>query len=175
MNRTLLVFCILALAAPAHADSLKLTVGHMCCGGCRAAATAGVKTVAWADNVAIDGDAITVTAKAGQKIELVSLMDALNKAGFPAMEIQASGPVTLTMGHLCCGSCAADLKTKLGAVRSQVLDRDNVKIDVAAKTLTIQPMSGQTMNLVPILQQLQRDGFSASSCSLIGPAATAAK
>jgi len=68
---------LLAASAALAADSVKVTVGHMCCGGCKASATAGIKTVAWADSVAIDGTACTITAKSGEKCDVVSLRDAL--------------------------------------------------------------------------------------------------
>src|SRR2546423_10639844 len=117
---------LLAASAALGGDSVKVSVGHMCCGGCKAAATAGIKTVAWADDVAIDGTTCTVTAKSGEKCDVVSLRDALAKCGFPAKEIMVSGPVTLNVAHLCCAGCANDLKAKLGAVRSDVLDKDKI-------------------------------------------------
>src|SRR5437016_3000921 len=120
---------LFAASAALAADSVKVAVGHMCCGGCKAAATAGIKTVSWADDVAIDGTTCTVTAKAGEKCDVVSLRDALSKCGFPAKEIMVTGPVTVNVAHMCCGGCAADLKAKLGEVRSTVLDKDKIVVD----------------------------------------------
>src|ERR1041384_6044846 len=88
MKRLLMAVCFLvATSGAALADSVKATVGHMCCGGCKAAAMNGLKAVSWAENTSIEGTTLTVTAKSGQKVEIVSLVDALSKAGFPATEI----------------------------------------------------------------------------------------
>jgi len=165
--RTLLTAAGLLLAvSAAKADSIKVKVGHMCCGACKAAATAGLKNVAWADSTSIDMDTVTVNAKDGQKVEIVSLLEALVKCGFPATEIQANGPVTLKMAHLCCGSCVADLRKKVADVRSMTLDKDSIKIDQSSQTMVLQPMVGQTLNIVPLLSQIQRTGFSASTCTM---------
>src|SRR6185369_14220561 len=118
------------------------TVGHMCCGSCKTAATAGLKTVPWADSVTIDGTVATVVAKADQKVDVIALRDALAKAGFPAKEIMVSGPVTLTVAHMCCAGCANELKAGMAQVRSAILDKDRVTVDQAAKTVTVQPMAG---------------------------------
>jgi copper chaperone CopZ len=168
MKPLMLAAClVIAAICSATADSVKVTVGHMCCGACKAAATAGVKNVAWADTVAIEGTVVTVTAKSGMKVDLVSLSDALNKCGFPAMEITTASPVTLTLAHLCCGGCVNDLKAKVANIRSQVLDKENVKVDQAAKTVTFQPLAGKELNVVSLLTQLQRQGFSASACTIV--------
>ena len=167
---------LLATTSAFAAETVKATVGHMCCGGCKSTATKGVQAVAWVDNVAIDDDKnITVTATVDQKVDLVSLMDALNKAGFPARDIEASGPVTLSVAHLCCGSCVNDLKTKLGEVRSQVLDKDKIVVDQNAKTVTLQPVAGKTMNIVPLLRQMANAGFGASKCTMAAGAAATTK
>jgi copper chaperone CopZ len=157
------------------AESLKATVGHMCCGGCKAAATAPVKALDWVDTVAIDGDVVTVTAKADQKVDLVALTNALNKGGFPAREIMVSGPVTFTAAHLCCAGCVNDLKTKMAAVRSELLDKEKIVIDGTAKTITLQPVAGKSMNIVPIISQMARAGFSASKATVSAAAAAATK
>jgi len=146
----------------------------MCCGGCKAAATAGLKSLAWAENITIEDTTITVTAKEGQQADAISLMEALNKAGFPAMSIMTSGPITLTINHLCCGACVNDLKAKLADFNSRQLDKESIKVDQATKTVTLRPVAGQSMNVVAILNQLQRRGFSASKC-IMGPAASADK
>ena len=73
------------------AESIKATVGHMCCGGCKSAASSAVKELKWVDAVAIDNDVLTVTAKGDQKVDLVTLTDALQKSGFPARPNPAAG------------------------------------------------------------------------------------
>ncbi len=167
MKKALFAAAFVFASSCALAESVKVTVGHMCCGGCKAAATAGLKSVAWSDNVTIEDKVITVNAKAGMKTDVISLMDALNRAGFPASEINTTAPVTLTVAHLCCGACVGDLKTKIAALRGNTLDKDNVKIDQAAKTLTIQPAAGMTLNVVPIISQLNRQGFSFTSATVV--------
>ncbi len=173
MNRFLAGAAMLLLATTAFAaETVKVTVGHLCCGSCKAAATTGLKTVPWADSVTIEGTVATVVAKGDQKVDVVSLRDALAKAGFPAKEIMVSGPVTLTVAHMCCAGCANDLKAKMAESRSKILDKDNVKIDQAAKTITIQPMAGQSMNIIPLLHQMENAGFSASKCTITTASAT---
>lgn len=175
MRLVLAAGLILAGTSAMAADSVKVTVGHMCCGACKASATNGLKGVTWADTVAIDGDAITVTAKAGQKIELVSLTDALNKCGFPAREITASGPVTMTLAHLCCGGCVNALKEKVAAFRGNTLDKDNVKIDLATRSVTFQPAAGQNINVAGLIRQLQTAGVYPTSCTMVVAAAAASR
>jgi copper chaperone CopZ len=163
MNRLVISGALLLMAVPAFAaDSVKVTVGHMCCGSCKTAATAGIKTLPFADTVTIDGAVATVTAKADQKVDVIALRDALSKAGFPAKEIMVSGPVTLTVAHMCCAGCANDLKAGMAQVRSARLDKDKVAVDQAAKTITVQPLAGMTMNLIPILHQMENAGYAAS-------------
>ena len=167
MNRFLAGAAMLLLTTTAFAaDTIKVTVGHMCCGGCKAAATAGIKTVPWADSVTIDGTVATVVAKGDQKVDVVSLRDALATAGFPAKEIMVSGPVTLTVAHMCCASCVNELKAGIAQLRSAVLDKEHVTVDQAAKTVTIQPMAGMSMNLVPVLRQIENAGYSATKATL---------
>jgi hypothetical protein len=156
------------------ADTLKAAVGHMCCGGCKAAAAAPVKALSFVENVAIENDVVTITAKGDQKIDLIAVTDALRKSGFPAKDIQVSGPVTLTAAHLCCPGCVADLKTKSAAIRSNLIDKDKIAIDGTAKTITVQPMAGKTMNIVTIITQLERAGFSAAKGTIAAGAAAAA-
>jgi copper chaperone CopZ len=174
MKKLLWAAGMLLAASSAHAaDSIKVTVGHMCCGGCQAAATAGLKKLEWADNIAIDGTTLTVTAKGDQKVDVVGLLDALRKTGFPAREITAPGPVSITMAHMCCGGCVADLKGKIAEFRSEVLDKDNVKIDLPTRTVTLQPAAGKSLNVVMLLMQLERAGWSASKCMIAGAAQSA--
>ena len=155
------------------AESIKAKVGHMCCGACKNAASKSVQAVTWVDNVAIDNDVVTITAKADQKVDLVAVVDALRKSGFPAKEIMVSGPVTMTAAHLCCPGCVNDAKTKISEVRSDVLDKDKVVIDATAKTITVQPKAGMSMNIVAIINQMERAGFSASKATVAAAATTA--
>jgi len=166
MNRSAIAAAIsaamlLAATSAFAADSIKVTVGHMCCGSCKAAATAGIKTLPFADSVTIDGTVATITAKADQKVDVIALRDALSKAGFPAKEIMVSTPVTLTVAHMCCAGCANELKTGMAQVRSNLLDKEHITVDQAAKTVTIQPVAGMSMNLIPILRQMENAGYSA--------------
>ena len=48
------------------------------------------------------------------------------------------------------------------------------EIDQASKTVILQPAAGKELNLVTLLTQLQRTGFSASSC-LVGTTVASAK
>lgn len=159
------------------AESVKVAVGHMCCGSCKASATKGVTAVAWVDKVDIDMDNVTVTAKGDQKVDLVSLMDALNKAGFPAKDIQVSGPVTFTVAHMCCGGCVNDLKTKLNAINTMrlALDKDKIVIDDKAKTVTLQPEAGKSFNVVVVMNRMANTGFAACKATIAAAAVTATK
>jgi copper chaperone CopZ len=175
--KTLWAFCALIIPAGTAlaADSVKVTVGHMCCGSCKAAATAGIKTVPFADSVTIDGTVATVTAKPDQKVDLIALRDAMSKSGFPAKEIMVSGPVTLSVAHMCCAGCANDLKAAMAQVRSNVLDKDKVMVDQAAKTLTIQPIAGMSMNIIPVLRQMESAGYGASKATMATARSSAAR
>jgi copper chaperone CopZ len=176
MKKFLLAAVLTLGASSAYAaESIKATVGHMCCGACKNAASTGVKTLDWVDTVAIDGDVVTVTAKADQKADLVSLSAALRKSGFPAREVTTSGPVTFTVAHLCCPGCVNDLKTKLGNIQTMrlALDKDKIVVDATAKTVTLQPTAGQSFNVVALLAQMERAGFSPSKGSLTAAATTA--
>ncbi len=170
MNKFLLSGALLLIAGSAFAgraaESAKAKVGHMCCGSCKAGATAGMKKLEWVDTVEVTDDSVSVTAKAGQSVDLVSFMDGLNKAGFPANNITVNGPVTLSIAHLCCGKCTAGLTTALAESRSMVLDKDKTKIDQAAKTCVIAPQAGKEMNIIPILRSIERAGYGASKASV---------
>lgn len=173
MKKLLFGAAFLLLASSAFAaETIKATVGHMCCGSCKASATAGVKTLDWVNDVAIDGTTMTVTAKDGQRVDVAALLDALRKTGFPANEVMVSGPVTMTVGHMCCQGCVNDLKGKLGEIKSNRLDKANVRIDLPSKTVVLAPVAGQTMNLIPILHQMDDAGFAAVKCTIGTAAAT---
>lgn len=167
---------LLTTASAFAAETLKVTVGHMCCGACKTAATSGLKKLDWlAEGTAIDGTTITVTAKAGQAIDLIALTDALRTGGFPAKEINISSPVTLTVTHLCCASCTSALKANLAEIKSKVLDKDKIKIDANAKTVTLQPVAGSSLNMVAVLRQLEGAGVSATKAVVSVPAPAAQK
>jgi copper chaperone CopZ len=169
MKRGIVTIALLLVSAAAFAaEPLKVTVGHLCCGGCKTAATAGLKSVSWIDTSTTEGsDTIVVTPKKDQKVDLISLVEALNKSGFPARQINVSTPVVMSIAHLCCGGCVNDLKTKIGNVNSEVLDKANVKVDATAKTLTLQPVAGKMLNVASILRSLQNQGFYPSSVSIV--------
>jgi len=162
---------LLAASSAFAAESVKATVGHMCCGSCKTSAMSGVKKLGWVADVSIDGTVLTVTAKDGQQADIAGLMDSLHACGFPAKEIRVSGPVTITVSHLCCGGCVADLKAAIANLRgnNNLVDKDTVKIDQASRTVVIKP-AGADMNIVPILHQIDIAGFSAEKCT-IGSAA----
>jgi copper chaperone CopZ len=163
MLRASLIAALLALTVAAQAETITAKVRHMCCGACKSAASAGLKDVAWASNVAIDADVVTVTVKDGEKADLVGLMDKLSKSGFPAIEITTDKPVTLTLAHLCCAGCANDLKAKVAEIRSDVLDKDKVVVDAGAKTVTLQPIAGKQLNIATLIRTIEaRTGFTPS-------------
>jgi len=165
--KTLLIAaaCLLMVSAFA-AESVKVTVGHVCCDGCANALIGGAKKAAWVETVTVKETTATITAKAGQHIELVSLFDGMTKAGMPPKEVLISGPVTLTIGHMCCGGCANALQTALGAVDVANFDKASVKVNLAAKTATFKPAAGKSINLVPVLTQMEKGGFSATKIVL---------
>lgn len=163
MRNALLGLILVCLPILGRAEEVKATVGHMCCAGCQSAATAGLKKLDWVENVSIDGKTVTVTAKAGQKADYAGILDALTKSGFPPAELSVNRPIVLTVAHLCCAGCVNDLKAKLPDLRNQALDKESVKVDEAAKTVTMAPLSGRSLNLVALLREFERrTGCSAS-------------
>jgi len=176
MKKTLFAAAfVLAASSAFAAETIKASVGHMCCGACKAGATKGLQSVAWIDGITIDNDVVTVTAKGDQKADLVSLTDALNKAGFPAREIMVSGPVTMNVAHLCCAGCVNDLKTKLVPNQRLAFDKDKLVVDAAAKTVTVQPEAGKTMNIVALMRVMANAGFAASKATVAAGATTSTK
>ncbi|MHB9131437.1 MAG: cation transporter [Armatimonadota bacterium] len=170
MLKFLAAFALLAAVSTSFAaTTITATVGHMCCGGCRNAATTGVKKLDWVDAVTINGTAVTVTAKAGQQVEVISLRDALNKAGFPANEMLVSEPVTLEIAHLCCGGCADAVKTALGKVTDANFDKGSITVDMKTKTAVVRPLAGKNMNLITILQQMEQGATSALKGTIGAP------
>jgi copper chaperone CopZ len=131
-----------------------------------------VKQLAWVESASAEGANLTVVSKSGQSADVVSLLTTLRKAGFPAMELIVTGPLTITMPHLCCPSCTNDLKAKLEGLRSMALDKENIKIDQAARTVTLQPRAGGRLNLVQVLTQLERAGWSAEKITIAAQTAS---
>lgn len=162
-SAAMIAFLVACLPSLGRAEEVKATVGHMCCAGCQAAATAGLKKLEWVENVTIDGKTVSVSAKAGQKADYAGIIDALTKSGFPPAELTVNKPIVLTVAHLCCAGCVNDLKAKLPDLRNPALDKASVKVDEAAKTVTMAPLAGQALNLVALLREFERrTGCSAS-------------
>src|SRR5438067_786192 len=131
MKTAILSAALMACAAGAFAASaVTAGVGHMCCGKCKAVATAGLAKVA--DGVSIDQDNITLTPKGD---DLLPSLEALRKSGFPAKTLLVSGPVTLGVAHLCCGGCRAGLAKALKEANVAALDPDSIKIADDSVTL----------------------------------------
>ncbi|MHB9022680.1 MAG: hypothetical protein ACYC7E_00685 [Armatimonadota bacterium] len=163
MRAFVISLCLLCGIVAFAADSVKVVVGHQCCTGCATALIAGAKKSGWVDTVKVNGTTATITAKANQPIEFISLLDAMTKAGFPPSEVLVEAPLMLSIAHLCCGGCANALKQTL--VKSTVanLDVQHVTVDLATQTATVQPMTGKPLNLVELLRQMGQGGFSAST------------
>jgi len=167
---------LLACTAAYAAETVKAEVGHMCCGHCKSDAMAGVKNLSWVGDVSIDGTTITVTAKDGSHADIASLMTGLRSCGFPAKAINVSGPVTLTISHMCCPNCVAGLKAAMDGLNdNRHVDKAAVKIDLASKTMTIQPTAGESVNLAMVLRSVENAGFSTDKCTLGAAAATTTK
>jgi hypothetical protein len=156
LRNALVSVAILACCATANASSkVTVAVGHMCCGGCKAAATQGLAKVA--DGVVIENDNITLTPK-GE--DLLPSLDALRKSGFPAKSLEVSGPVTLGVAHLCCGRCQSGLAKALADAKVASLDPDSIKIGEDSVTLKAKP--GMKLDLVPLIAGMEKGGFSPS-------------
>ena len=141
-------------------------VGHMCCGKCQAAAKASLTKVSSA--VSIEGTNVTVTLN---NTDLVPVLDALRKGGFPANKIDAgSNSVTLGVAHLCCGSCKSGLASALKGSKVDALDMDAIAI--GEDSVTIKAKSGQTLDLVPVLAAMEKGGFSAKSLTIASKTAS---
>jgi hypothetical protein len=158
----LLVLCLCLGAFAFAADTVKVVVGHQCCAACVTALVEGVKETAWVDTVNVTDTTATITPKADQAVEFVSLWDNLRKAGFPPKDIPIAAPITLTIGHLCCGACVAGLKKALDTKAITNLDRTSIAIDMGTQTVTLKPLDGKTMNLVQLVYQMEQGGFSAT-------------
>lgn len=158
-------------ASASFADPVLVKVGHMCCGKCQAAASAGAKSVAWVESVSIQGTTVAVSPKAGEQVELVSLIQGMRKTGMSPTEVTVSAPVTVVVGHMCCGGCAADLKSKLSQSKIPGLDTDAISTEVANRSVTLKPTAGHTLNVVAVLREIEAAGFAPQSCTLAGATA----
>ena len=160
LNSALLSAALLIVASGAFAAArVTVGVGHMCCGRCKSAATEGLSKVA--DNISIDGTNITMTLK---EDNLVPALDALRKAGFPASKLEVSGPVTMSIAHLCCGGCKVGLTKSLAGPKVEGLDPDSIK--VGEDSLTVQAKAGMKLDMVPLLAAIEKGGFSPSKITL---------
>ncbi|HLK55078.1 MAG TPA: hypothetical protein VKU00_00850 [Chthonomonadaceae bacterium] len=169
MKTALLSMAALALCASVALADTKLTVGvgHMCCGHCKANATEGISKVA--GDINIDGNTITMTAKGD---DIVPVLNALRKSGFPANKINAgNAPVTIAVGHLCCGKCVNGLKEALNAAKLEDADMDSLKIEDGK--MVIKAKEGKSLDLFPVLLAMEKGGFSADKIMLSGAAVVA--
>ncbi|HEV2471482.1 MAG TPA: hypothetical protein VGS41_02385 [Chthonomonadales bacterium] len=160
----------LAIGAARADTTITVGVGHMCCGGCRAAAKAALQSVA--KSVQIDGKTVTVTLTS-QDGNIVPALEALRKGGFPPTKVDAgAGPVTFGIAQLCCGTCKADLKAAL--TQTQIPQLDASAIQIGDNSVTLKAKAGSTLDIVPVMAAMEKGGFYASSIS-IGAAAASAK
>ena len=137
-------------------------VGHMCCGKCQAAAKASLTKVSSA--VSIEGSNVTVSL-ADSSTDLVPVLDALRKGGFPANKIDAgSNAVTVGVAHLCCGKCKAGLSGALKSSGVAALDTDGMTM--TEDSVTIKAKSGMSLDLIPVLVAMEKGGFSAKSITM---------
>ncbi|MGC8668980.1 MAG: heavy-metal-associated domain-containing protein [Chthonomonadales bacterium] len=171
MHRYVMVLGLVLASAFAEADSVAVKVGHMCCGKCQAAASAGAKSAPWVEGVSIQGTTVTVSPKAGEQVELVSLMQGMRKAGFPPAEVTVSGPITVAVAHMCCGGCASDLKAKLSQSKIPGLDTASIATDVSNRTVAVKPLAGHTLNAVAVLREIEAAGFGPQSCVIASSSA----
>ncbi len=131
MKRLRIAFTIATFTAAivAHADEVKLSNVHLCCGAC----VKGVEKVAAkvsGASVAIDKDAGTVVISSGNKAALQQTVDALVTAGYFGKSSDSSIKVATNTGakdgkvqslkvegvHLCCGKCVTAVQSALGKV-----------------------------------------------------------
>ncbi len=151
--------CLLFAAAACAAETVTVTAGHLCCGGCVAAFTAGAKQTDWVDTVKVTKTTAVITAKEGTTVELAALLDNLARAGLPANDVVMTTPVALTMGHLCCGGCAGALVDALKKADIRELDKAAITADLKTATVTLRPAAGQSLNLITALRVMQDAGF----------------
>ena len=141
---------------------LTVGVGHMCCDSCKTGAKSALAKVS--SDVAIDGKNVTVTMKQNAT-DIVPVLDALRKGGFPATSIDAgASPVTFKVAHMCCGKCVASIKTALADSKIEALDQDSIK--AGDGMLTLKAKDGMKLDLIPVMAALEKGGFSATSITL---------
>jgi copper chaperone CopZ len=168
LSTAALVLCATGVLAD---TKVTVGVGHMCCGSCRAAAKAALTKVS--SDVAIVDKDVTVTLKSSET-DIVPVLDALRKGGFPANRIDAGGgPVTIGVAHLCCGGCVNGLKKAMADAKLDNLDTDSLKI--ADGTMTVKAKDGKMLDLAPVLAAMEKGGFSASKITLGGSVAARPK
>ena len=131
MKRLRIAFSIATFTAAivAHADEVKLTNVHLCCGSC----VKGVeKVVAKVKGVTATADQTTstVTISSSSKAALQQTVDALVTAGYYGKSSDSSIKVAANTGaqdgkvqslkvegvHLCCGKCVTAVQGALGKV-----------------------------------------------------------
>ncbi len=143
-------------------------VGHMCCASCQTGAKAALAKVA--SDVSIDGHDVTMTLKDN---DLLPALTALRKGGFPANHLNVgSSTVTIAVAHLCCGKCNAGLQTALTEAKLDTLDTDAMKIGDG--NLVVKAKDGMKLDLVAVLDAMEKGGFSASKITM-GTATAAVK
>lgn len=148
MKRLRLVLAIATstVALALHADEVKLSNVHLCCGAC----VKGVEKVAAkvsGASVAIDKDAGTVVISSGNKAALQQTVDALVTAGYFGKSSDASIKVLTNTGakdgkvqslkvegvHLCCGKCVTAVQSALGkvaGVKANTVEKNAKTFDV---------------------------------------------
>ena len=150
---------LLCIGQAFAATTVTVGVGHMCCGNCKTSATQSLTKVA--ENVKIEGDTITLTPK-GE--DLLPVLEALRKGGFPAKTLSVTGSVTVGVSHLCCANCRSGLGEALAAGKLSALDPSATKISGA--TVVIKAKAGKTLDLMGVIAAMEAGGFSASKVTL---------
>lgn len=152
----------------ANADSkVTVGVGHMCCAKCQNAAKAGLAKVS--SNVSIEGSNVTVTL--ADNADIVPVLDALRKSGFPANKIDAgSNAVTVGVAHLCCGKCKNGLSAALKNSGVAALDTD--AMTMTDDSVTIKAKAGMSLDVAAVLVAMEKGGFSAKSLTMVSKTAS---
>src|SRR5205814_647620 len=72
-----------------------LGVAHLCCGGCKAGLAKALKEANVAaldpDSIKMGEDSVTLSAKAGMKLDLIPLIAGMEKGGFSPSKITVGG------------------------------------------------------------------------------------
>lgn len=143
MKRLRIAFTVAAFTAAiaVHADEVKLSNVHLCCGAC----VKGVEKVAAkvsGASVTIDKDAGTVAISSGSKAAIQQTVDALVAAGYygkssdSSIKLASSGAsdgkvqsLKVEGVHLCCGKCVTAVQgaiSKVPGVKGNTVEK-NVK------------------------------------------------